>query len=148
LPDEIEAFEGRVIEWMRAAARHDWELLDQILHPEFTLVSAMSKGEVIPRDLWLKSIEEVTMDPESPAVRNFSVRVLGDVALLTYLYRHSGTILGEDWTRDFIMSDVWVRTADRWQVIRRHSSYPAQEGTAYPYADEAMAAATSSSSER
>ena len=34
------------------------------------------------------------------------------------------TMLGEDRSGTFIVSDTWLRTGDEWQVWRRHSTPP------------------------
>jgi hypothetical protein len=50
------------------------------------------------------------------------VRTYGHVAVVRSRYRQTGSMDGEDRNQTYLMTDVWVRRAGRWQAVTRHVS--------------------------
>jgi hypothetical protein len=49
------------------------------------------------------------------------------VAVVRSILHWESTYRGKPWNADFLMSDVWIAADNRWQLIYRHSSYPASQ---------------------
>lgn len=108
-------------EWARAFRSSDFDSLDRLVAPEFTLVR-IEEGvaEFTPRDRWFANARRFRFDHYETRVLGFTIA--GDSAVVTV--DGSWTISRGDQSRteDFVVTDTWVRRGGRWQVIFRHSS--------------------------
>ena len=107
--------------WMDAWRRLDYARLDEILAPEFTLTSARS-DRLVDRAEWLRLLDQVRN--ESFEYSDFLVQVFGDAAVVKSRLSQVATVGDQPWNQTFMLTDVWVRRAGRWQVVARHSSTP------------------------
>ena len=109
-------------EWMAAWLRRDMQAAAGILADEFTLTSSLSTGELMTKAQWLAGAT-TTHECKSFHFDRIDVRVYGDAALANVWYHQQATVRGNDWSGDFLMSDLWVRRSGRWQVVARHASW-------------------------
>ena len=115
---DIEALEA---EWALAFRSSDFESLERIVAPEFTLVRVeQGVAEFTPRDRWFANARRFRFDRYETRVLGSTIA--GDSAVVTV--DGSWTISRGDQSRteDFVVTDTWVRRGGRWQVIFRHSS--------------------------
>jgi len=93
--------------------------LERLLGEEFTLTTGRAGFEVASRQEWL----DVTRDRyvvESFEYLDFRVHVYGHVAVVRSRYRQKGSMDGNERSTTYLMTDVWVRRAGRWQAVSRH----------------------------
>jgi hypothetical protein len=50
------------------------------------------------------------------------------------LWRQTATLLGQDRSAEFMLTDIWVMQGDEWRLAERHSSRPEHPGAARPAA--------------
>ena len=108
-------------EWANAFRAGDFETVDRIVAPEFTLVRIeQGEAEFTPRDRWFANARRIRFDRYETRVLGSTVA--GDSAVVTV--EGSWTISRGDQSRteDFVVTDTWVRRDGRWQVMFRHSS--------------------------
>jgi ketosteroid isomerase-like protein len=108
-------------QWLDAVKEHDIERLDRLLGEEFTLTTGRPGNEVRSRQEYLE-IAGGRYVIESFEFEELEVLPYGHVALVRSRYRQTGSIDGEDRNQVFLMTDVWVRRAGRWQAVTRHVS--------------------------
>jgi len=106
------------IEYQAAVERNDWEAMDRILHPGFTLV--LGNGDVYSRADLIASARdrhiEYQKQVEMPGTQ--TVRVFGnDTATVTALLWLKGTRSkdGSSFEYKLWFSDTYVRTKDGWR---------------------------------
>lgn len=109
----------------RAVIQRDHEVAERILHPGFALVLVHPAPALMPRHRWLETLD-------SYIVRDWEVEEElrdsnDDIAAVLRRVRMQATVLGEDRSGMFIISDTWLRESSGWQVWRRHST-PLQAG--------------------
>jgi hypothetical protein len=122
--DHFSALEKR---WMDALAAKDVHTLEELLAPEFSIIGAGSTADrrTASRASWL----EVGLKRPFPRHNITDVRVtlLGAAAVvqlnLTGDYPPNSLTI-EGGTVTFLITDVWVNRAGKWQVVSRHSSLP------------------------
>ena len=107
-------------EWMAATFRRDLAACGRFLADEFTMVT--NRGSQIDRAQWLDNTGRRVGMATPPEFRDVLVRAYGDAALVTSRSILRATFDSKDWSGEFYVTDVWVRRAGRWQVVRRHSS--------------------------
>jgi len=112
-------------EFDRAVTQRDHDVAERILHPEFALVLVHPTPAVMPRQRWLETLDGYIVDEWE--VEEALLDSSDDIASVLRRVRMQATVLGEDRSGTFIVSDTWLRTGLGWQVWRRHST-PLQAG--------------------
>jgi Domain of unknown function (DUF4440) len=103
-----------------ATTQRDPTAAAEVLHPDFTLVLVTPSPAVVPRERWLKVLEDYVM--HSYSIEEQRVDVDEDVAAVLTRVDMQATVLGADRSGRFVVSDIWRRGNDGWRVWRRHSS--------------------------
>ncbi len=115
------------VAWMDAWQRQDRQALEAILAPEFALTSART-DQLVDRAGWLGMLDRVKN--ESFQYSDFRIDVFGDAAVVRSRLTQVATVDDQRWDATFMLTDVWIRRDDRWQVVARHSSSPPAKGFA------------------
>ena len=108
-------------QWRDALFAKDEARLRQLIHPQFKLVGIRSTGTVaVSLEDWLVALQK--MDLISLEVRVMdSVRIDATI-VATVDAQWKLRFMGHAIDERVLLTDVWVKTDDRWQVVRRHSS--------------------------
>ena len=109
----------------RAVIHRDHEIAQRVLHPEFALVLVHPTPAIMPRQRWFETLDDYLVDVWE--VEEDHRDSSDDIAAVLRRVRMQATVLGEDRSGTFIVSDTWLRTTSGWQVWRRHST-PLQAG--------------------
>jgi hypothetical protein len=124
------------IEMMEAVKRKDMPRLEQLLAPDYVLVTSARAGDPMDRKSWLDLI--AVYNVESFTIGDVVVRCLvprGDVGETCDLAAVSWTITGkaivggEDRSGDSFNVDIWARHNGSWQLFSR---YAGAKGTRLP----------------
>lgn len=108
-------------EWRDALLKRDVERLRSLIHPRFVLIGTRSTGPfTINRDEWLSAVQQREVVSIDLDIRD--AVVLNDVMIGTIEARWKVKYLGGEIDDCVLLTDVWVRDGDNWQVVRRHSS--------------------------
>jgi hypothetical protein len=108
-------------QWREALISKDEPALRRLIHPQFKLVGIRSTGSVaVDLDQWMGALKR--MD-----IANLDVRVTDCVSIenamvATVDARWTVRYLGQLIDERVLLTDVWVLSDGRWQVVRRHSS--------------------------
>ncbi len=108
-------------EWADAVRRRDLSRLEHLLGEEFTLTTGRPGSEVRSRREWLDITRESYV-VESFEYEKLDIHVYGDAALVRSRYRQTARMGDLDRSGTYLMTDVWVRRAGRWQAVTRHLS--------------------------
>ena len=109
--------------WMKAVMAHDAPALDQILADDFTLTSIHSSGELVSKAEYMASFGKVKNSLFS--FRDVVIRIYGEMAVVNSRFHQQYSGDSKESAGEFLMTDVWVKRAGRWQAVSRHSSRPA-----------------------
>lgn len=113
LHEAIAAFQRCIVDRDRGAA-------ESVLDPDYALVLVQPARAVIPRARWLEVLPDYVV--HDYAVEESLMDVDADLATVLHRDRMSATVLGEDRSGIFVITDVWRRTPEGWRVWRRHST--------------------------
>ena len=106
--------------WDRAIQERDEVAAAQLLAPEFALELVQPVRSVMSREVWLEVLADYVVH-EWEVVEQI-VDVDGDYAAMLRRVRMQATVMGEDRSGIFVMSDLWRRLDGEWRVWRRHST--------------------------
>lgn len=123
-----EAFLGLEQAWTEALARGDSTSLARLLGADFTLIAAgvTTERPIIDREQYLRNALRDRWPRRE--VRVIDVNLLGDVAVVRCVWRGPDpppfpTPNPEAEVFEFLLTDIWARRDDGWQVVARHSSF-------------------------
>ncbi|MEP7035656.1 MAG: nuclear transport factor 2 family protein [Dermatophilaceae bacterium] len=102
------------IERRNAVAAH--EVLDR----DYALVLVHPARVMVPRDQWLAMLPDYVV--HSYRVEEQVADVDEDCATILLRVRMQATVMGQDRSGTFVLTDVWRRRADGWRIWRRHST--------------------------
>jgi hypothetical protein len=108
-------------QWRDALFAKDEGKLRQLIHPAFKLVGIRSTGTVaVSLEDWLIALQK--MDLISLEVRVMDSVRLDQTMVATVDAQWKLRFMGHAIDERVLLTDVWVKFEDRWQVVRRHSS--------------------------
>ena len=113
------------VEFDRCVNERDHAAVERVLHDDYALVLVQPAPAVVPRHAWLAMLDDYIVHAWEVEERH--VDVDGDTAAVLQRVRMEATVLGQDRSGIFVISDVWRRGTDGWRVWRRHST-PLQAG--------------------
>jgi ketosteroid isomerase-like protein len=106
--------------WDKAIRKRDEAAADAVLASDFALELVQPVRSVMGREVWLEMMADYVVhewDVEEQVVDQSE-----DVAALLQRVRMRATVMGEDRSGIFIVSDLWRRIDGEWRVWRRHST--------------------------
>ncbi|MCA1833348.1 MAG: nuclear transport factor 2 family protein [Actinobacteria bacterium] len=112
--------EQRMLAFQRCVEERDAKAAEDLLDDKFALVLAHPARAVMPRQRWLDVLPDYIV--HSYEVEELSVDVDGDCATVLQRAGMNATVLGQDRSGVFVISDVWRRRGGRWLLWRRHST--------------------------
>ncbi len=120
-PSHCRLIESLEREWRDALCAKDIDRLRSLIHPQFTLIGTRASGAfTLTREEWLEAIQKRELISIDLDVRD--AVVLDQVMVGTVEAKWRVSYLGRPIDDCVLLTDVWVRGDDRWQVVRRHSS--------------------------
>ena len=107
--------------WRDALFAKDEAALRVLIHPQFKLVGIRSTGTVaVGLEDWLGALQKMNIASLEVRVTD-SVRVDSTI-VATVDAQWKLRFLGHTIDERVLLTDVWVKGSDGWQVVRRHSS--------------------------
>ena len=98
----------------------DRALAETVLDDDYALVLVQPARAVMPRSRWLDVLADYVVHRYE--VEESVLDVADDLAVDLHRDRMEATVLGEDRSGVFVITDVWRRRDGAWRVWRRHSS--------------------------
>lgn len=104
----------------RCVLERDRPLVETLLDPDFALVLVHPAPAVLTRAQWLAMLPDYVVD--SWEVQEQTIDASGDCAAVLQRVDMQATVLGEDRSGLFVISDIWLKRTDDWRLWRRHST--------------------------
>ena len=111
---------AQIDDFQRCIHSRDRTLAETVLDPDFALVLVHPAAAAMPRERWLEVLPDYVVHEYE--VQERSVDIDGDTAAVLQRVRMQATVLGEDRSGPFVISDVWRKRDGTWKVWRRHST--------------------------
>ncbi|MCA1630480.1 MAG: nuclear transport factor 2 family protein [Acidobacteria bacterium] len=105
--------------WMDATKAGDAVSLKRFLAADFTLAGMSGTESLIDKKQYVaETLRDLKL--ESYSLDELRVRVYLGTAVVSGRYRQRATMANEDWSGDFLFTDVWIRGAGGWKAVSRH----------------------------
>lgn len=110
----------RIEQFFRCVNERDAAAAEDVLDADFALVLVHPSPAVMPRARWLEVLPDYVVHEYS--IQEQTLDIDGDCAAMLHRARMSATVLGEDRSGLFVITDVWRRRDGVWRLWRRHST--------------------------
>lgn len=114
---------------MTAVVERDRENMDAMIGNDYLLTSSDSNGAFLSKAQYISgAMSPDLLTAEGFEFKQLQVQKIDDQAVIVRSQLDwRSNYRGRPWNAEFLMTDIWVLRDDRWQLISRHSSYPANE---------------------
>lgn len=119
--DEVEQVRARAAGWQQAIEDRDASAVVDFLHDDYALVLVVPAAVTMGRGEWLRVLADYVVHEYE--VHEQVIDVVGDTAVVLTLATQRATVLGQERSGRFVLTDTWLRgDAGSWRVWRRHST--------------------------
>ena len=116
----VAELQRRAALWDAAVRERDEAAAGELLAADFALELVQPVRNVMTRPVWLEVLADYVV--HDWAVEEEIVDLDGDYAAMLRRVRMRATVMGEDRSGIFVVSDLWRRVDGEWRVWRRHST--------------------------
>jgi hypothetical protein len=106
--------------WDEVVATRDQDAALTVLDEDFALVLVHPTPARVPLSQWLATLPDYVV--HSWEVQERQVDISADVGAILQRVDMRATVLGQDRSGIFLVSDIWRRRDGEWWAWRRHSS--------------------------
>src|SRR5581483_2331618 len=124
--DKSDAATIRAMEmkWTESYKQHSIENLSSLLADDFVIT--IEDGSVYSKPGYISHTADGSVHVDIAEMSDLKVRMHGDTAIVTGAYHEKGTANGKPYEYHDRLTDVWMKTAGKWQVIASHYSVPSK----------------------
>ena len=115
-----ESLRARSDAWDRAVQARDVVRVQEYVDDEFALVLVMPTPATVSRTSWLAMLPDYVV--HAWEAEEQLVQVRGGTGAVLQRVAMRATVLGQDRSGIFVISDVWRHVDGEWRVWRRHST--------------------------
>src|SRR6267378_8476563 len=108
--------------WTAAYKERKIDLLASLLSEDFVIT--VEDGNTYSKTGYISHSAEPSVHVEVAELSDLKVRMHGNTAVVTGAYHERGKSDGKPYEYHDRLTDVWMKTGGRWQVIASHYSVP------------------------
>lgn len=110
------------LKWTESYKQRNIEILSSVLADEFTIT--VEDGSVYSKAGYISHSADSKVRVQVAELSDLKVRIHGDTAIVTGAYHEKGESSGKPYEYHDRLTDVWIKSAGKWQVIASHYSIP------------------------
>lgn len=110
------------LKWTESYKQHNIDILSSLLSEEFVIT--VEDGSVYSKAGYISHSADSAVHVQVAEMSDLKARVHGDTAIVTGSYHEKGLSNGRPYEYYDRFTDVWIKTAGKWQVIASHYSVP------------------------
>jgi ketosteroid isomerase-like protein len=112
--------------WNEAYKRNDLATMNSLLAEDFMIT--VEDGTTYSKSGYIAIAGNGATRIEISEMSNLKVNLHGNVAVVTGAYHERGTLNGKPYEYHDRLTDVWMNSDGKWQVIASHYSIPVKSG--------------------
>jgi len=106
--------------WTEAYKQRDISLLSSLLAEDFAIT--VEDGSTYGKEGYISHSADTSVHVEVAELSELRVHMHANVAMVTGAYHETGTSKGKRYEYHDRLTDVWMKTAGKWQVVASHYS--------------------------
>ena len=108
--------------WTESYKQRDIGMLSSLLAEDFVIT--VEDGETYGKEGYISHTADSSVHVETAAMSDLKVRLHGNTAVVTGAYHEVGESKGKRYEYHDRLTDVWMKSGGKWQVIASHYSVP------------------------
>jgi len=117
--DTVRALE---LKWTESYKQRSIDTLSSLLADEFVIT--VEDGNVYSKAGYISHTADSKVRVDVAEMSDLKVRIHGTTAIVTGAYHEKGVSEGKPYEYHDRLTDVWIRSAGKWQVVASHYSVP------------------------
>jgi len=119
---DAETVRALEVKWTESYKQRNIEILSSLLADEFVIT--VEDGSVYSKAGYISHTADSGTKVQVAEMTDLKVRVHGNVAVVTGAYHEKGQSNGKPYEYRDRLTDCWIKTVGKWQVIASHYSVP------------------------
>jgi ketosteroid isomerase-like protein len=109
-------------ELIDAMDKQDAATLDRTIADDFVIAGETLSDKLGDKKLYLADcLASGQVEGGSASYDRMKLRVYGNTAIVTSIFKYQVTIAGKDYSGAFLATRVWVKNSEQWQLVNVHS---------------------------
>ena len=110
------------MKWTESYKQHNIDLLSSLLAEEFVIT--VEDGSIYSKAGYISHSADSKVRVQVAELSDLKVRLHGDTAVVTGAYHEKGESAGKPYEYHDRLTDVWMKSGGKWQVVASHYSVP------------------------
>lgn len=110
------------MKWTESYRQHNIEILSSLLADDFVIT--VEDGSVYSKAGYISHSADSGTKVQVAEMSDLKVRMHGNTAIVTGTYHEKGESNGKRYEYHDRLTDCWVKTGGKWQVVASHYSVP------------------------
>jgi ketosteroid isomerase-like protein len=110
------------LKWTESYKERSIDILSSLLAEDFVIT--VEDGNVYSKTGYISHTADGSTHVQVAEMSDLKVRMHGDTAVVTGAYHERGDTNGKPYEYRDRLTDVWMRTGGKWQVVASHYSVP------------------------
>jgi len=110
------------LKWTESYKQRSIDILSSLLADEFVIT--VEDGNIYSKAGYISHTADSKVRVEVAEISDLKVRLHGNTAIVTGSYHEKGVSEGKPYEYHDRLTDVWIKSAGKWQVVASHYSVP------------------------
>ncbi len=110
------------LKWTESYKQRNIDILSSVLSEDFVIT--IEDGSVYSKAGYISHSADASVHVSVAELSDLKVRIHGDTAIVTGAYHERGESGGKPYEYHDRLTDVWMKSGGKWQVISSHYSVP------------------------
>lgn len=119
---DVATIKALEMKWTESYKQHSIDILSSLLADDFTIT--IEDGSVYSKAGYITHSADSKVHVQIAELSELKVRLHGDTAIVTGAYHEKGESEGKPYEYHDRLTDVWMKSGGRWQVVASHYSVP------------------------
>jgi ketosteroid isomerase-like protein len=113
------------MKWTESYKEHSIDILSSLLADDFVIT--IEDGSIFSKAGYITHSADPSTRVQVAELSDLKVRMHGDTAIVTGAYHEKGESNGKRYEYHDRLTDVWMKTGGKWQVVASHYSVPSKQ---------------------
>lgn len=119
---EADTVRSLELKWTESYKQRSIDILSSLLADEFVIT--VEDGNVYSKAGYISHTADSKVRVDVAEMSDLKVRIHGNTAIVTGAYHEKGMSEGKGYEYRDRLTDVWIKSAGKWQVVASHYSVP------------------------
>lgn len=109
-------------EWIEAIRRQDAPALAHIVADDCLFARGVPEGQLADKRLYSEDTLRSVPEEVAYSYDRVRLRIYQQTAIVNSIFKFQAVVAGTEASGAYLLTDVWMKRGEGWQVVMRHSS--------------------------